>query len=461
MIAPLAGLSGASIRRRLTLLLLAGAAALSVILWLLVRDVVDQAAQETQDGILGAATRAVADELRGGLNGVEVDIPYMAFSILGAAGEDRVFYRIDVGGQTVTGYPDLPLPPAPATLGPQYVSASYRGEAIRVAVVDRTLLAGGRPVEVRVALAQGSRSRDALAGGLSNRAGAVGLGFFLLAAAMAVLTARSVTRPVRRLAQAVARRGPGDLRPVDRPVPSELVPLVDALNGFIARLEAGADRTETFIAEAAHHLRTPLSALRGRAEIALRGAGPETRAHLREILRLTDGTARTAGQLLDHAAVVHRSDQADPVPVDLARLAEEVVRAARPLAELRDIHIALRHEGWDRAIVRGDRVPLEAALRNLIDNAVKYSPEDSDVVVDLRSEGAVTLTVSDEGRGLSDPPEALLTRFARGANSADVVGSGLGLSIVEAAATAMGGTISLTQRPEGGTCATLILPAAS
>ncbi len=451
---------GLSIRRRLTLLLLAGAAALSIILWLLVRDVANEAAQDTQDGILGAATRAVADEMRGGTDGVEVDIPFMAFSILGAVGEERVFYRIDVSGETVTGYGDLPLPPAPATLGPRFLSATYRGEPVRVAVIDRTLLADGRSVDVRVALAQGSRSRDALAGGLSNRAGAVGIGFFLLAAAMAVLTARSVTRPVRNLARAVARRGPGDLRPVDRPVPSELVPLVDALNGFIARLESSANRTETFIAEAAHHIRTPLSALRGRAEIALRGATPETRDHLRAILRLTDATARTAGQLLDHAAVVYRSDQAGQAPVDLARLAEEVVRTARPLAELRDIQVTLHHEGWDRAIVRGDRVPLEAALRNLIDNAVKYSPEESEVVIDLTGTQPVVLAVCDRGRGLSAPAADLMPRFARGDNVTDVIGSGLGLSIVEAAATAMGGRLTLMQRPEGGTCATLTLPAA-
>ncbi|SFI55228.1 two-component system, OmpR family, sensor histidine kinase TctE [Jannaschia pohangensis] len=444
-----------SIRRRLTLLLLAGAAALSLIGWLLVRDVVERAAQETQDGILGAATRAVADEMRGGVEGVEIDIPFMAFSILGAAGEDRIFYRVTVGGETVTGYGDLPLPDDAATLAPRFLSTPFRGEAVRVAVIDRTLLAGGRSVPVRVALAQGNRSRDALAARLSNRAAVVGFGFFLMAAALAVLTARSVTRPVRHLADSVARRGPDDLRPVDRPVPTELAPLVAALNGFMARLDAGADRTETFIAEAAHHIRTPLSALRARAEIALRGADEATRAHLRDILRLTDGTARTAGQLLDHAAVVHRSDQrGGSAEIDLARLADDVVRAARPLAELRDIRLTLDVPG--PVILHGDRVPLEAALRNLIDNAVKYSPDESEVHVTLRP--GATLTVEDRGRGLSDPPEALMRRFARGANAGDVLGTGLGLSIVETAAAALGGTLTLTPRDGGGTCATLSLP---
>jgi len=131
-----------------------------------------------------------------------------------------------------------------------------------------------------------------------------------------------------------------------------------------------------------------------------------------------------------------------------------VVRAARPLAEVRDIRLALGAPA--QRPLHGDRVPLEAALRNRSDNAVKYSPDESDVQITLRP--GVTVTVEDRGRGPSDPPAALMPRFARGANAGDVLGTGLGLSIVEAAATAMGGSLTLTPRDGGGTCATLYLP---
>ena len=443
-----------SIRRRLTVLLLAGAAALSLGLWLLTRATAERAVVETQDGILRAVTLAVAEGLRAGPAGIEVDLPFSAFSILGAVGQDRIYYRIDVGARTVTGYPDLPLPET-AGVGAAVRGAQFRGAAVRVAAVERRLLLDGRDRTVRVAVAHGQRMREGIVADLSARAGLVGLGFFALAALLAVLTARAVTDPIRRLASAVARRGPDDLRPVGRRGPAELQPLVAALDGLMGRLDGSLARTETFIAEAAHHVRTPLSALRARAEVALRAADPATRDHLRAILRLSDATARTAGQMLDHAAVAHRSEQGAAEAVDLSQLARDVARAMAPVAEMRDV--ALRLDAPGPVMVRADRVPLEAAIRNLVDNAVKYSPDEAAIEIATAADPP-RLWVRDRGRGLDAPPDALKARFARGANAGDVVGTGLGLSIADDVARASGGTLALSPRDGGGTCATLSWP---
>ena len=263
-------LSG-SIRRRMVIQLLLVAAILSALLYLSVRSVAFSAVETTQDRILGAATLAIAEELRGGAEGVSVDIPYAAFSMLGAIGEDRVFYRILIAGETVTGYDDLPLPENPPEgLDPTFYSVAYQGEKVRVSAAYRSVLVARKPTEVLVLVAQTRSVQAEIVARLANQAAALGLGFFAVAALLSIATGRSVLQPVQRLAEAVGRRGPNDLRPVARPVPEELGPLVAALNGFMMRLSGALSRTETFIAEAAHHIRTPLTSLRMQAEIALR-----------------------------------------------------------------------------------------------------------------------------------------------------------------------------------------------
>ncbi|WP_343080433.1 sensor histidine kinase [Ostreiculturibacter nitratireducens] len=452
-----------SLRRRLVLWLLALAAGLALLLFLTIRTVAGQAAEASLDGVLGAATLAIAEGLRGGEDGVELDMPYSAFSILGSISEDRVFYRIDVAGETVTGYPDLPAPNETSEgVGPAFYTSPYRDTEVRVAAVSRTVLVERSPVPVLVLVAQTRAGQEAIALSVARRAGLLGLGFFALAAVLSLLTAGSVLRPIDRLAEAVARRGPRDLRPVNHPTPRELVPLLDALNGLINRLRGALARTETFIAEAAHHIRTPLATVRTRAEIALRQAETdETRETLRRVIRAVEESSRSASQLLDHATVVYRSDRLAADQVDLARLIDGLADRFAPTAELKDLNLVT--EGTAEPVaVPGDRLLLESALRNLIDNAIKYSPSESEVILCLgRREGGVEITVADRGRGLQGQTQSSLSRrFTRGKNVDDVVGSGLGLTIVEEVATAHKGRFGLEDREGGGTCARLWLPSA-
>jgi two-component system sensor histidine kinase TctE len=111
--------------------------------------------------------------------------------------------------------------------------------------------------------------------------------------------------------------------------------------------------------------------------------------------------------------------------------------------------------------VQGDRALIEAALRNLIDNAIKYSPPETTVDLALVNGASARIEVADRGRGLSGQEQTRLTkRFARGENARDVIGSGLGLTIVAEVAAAHGGRFELTDREGGGTCARLYLPLA-
>jgi len=451
--------SAPSIRQRLVVQLVVVAALLSGLLYLSVRTVADAAVETTQDSILGAATTTIAEEIRGGEDGIEVDIPYTAFSMLGAIGQDRVFYRIMVGAETITGYDDLPPPEGgAATLEPRYYTRSFRDVDLRIAAVSRTVLVDGRAVEAVILVGQTRQGQAVIVATMANRAAALGLGFFVVATLLSIVTAGTVLRPINRLAEAVGRRGPQDLRPIHRDVPRELAPFVTALNGFITRLGGALSRTETFIAEAAHHIRTPLATVRAQAEIALRQTDDDaTRAALRSVVRAVDGSARSAGQLLDHATVVYRTDQRTDERVDLGALTRDIARTFEPTADLREIAIALDVPD-DPVAVTGDRLLLESALRNLIDNAIKYGAPDTQVDIALTTtDGAAKICVLDRGRGLSGA-KALTDRFQRGENVGDIVGSGLGLTIVQEVAQAQGGTFDIVNREGGGACAILQFP---
>lgn len=452
--------TGFSLRGRLVWQFVALSLVLVVALFFAVRLAAERASRASQDAVLGAAVIAVADAIRPVDDGLAFDLPYAAFSMLGAMGNERIFYSLSIGPRHVSGYEDLPSPPVPAeALSPVFYSADYGVNRLRLASVTRRVLLEDSLREVTVVLGQTRYGQALIARDTARIAAWVGMGFLLLAVPMALLAARAVIGPVDLLAEAVTRRGPQDLRPVRHPAPRELLPLVGALNGFIARLRGALQMAETFIFEAAHRIRTPLSLVRTEAEIALAETSDEaTRIRLRRMLRAIGESSRSASQILDHATVLYRSEQFEPEPVDLAALAAGVLRALEPVAEMREI--AFVASGLDQPVrVQGDGRMLEVALRNILDNALKYSHDEGRIFVALRrQDGRTELTVEDEGRGLSPDDGDLSGRFRRGSNVGEIVGSGLGLTIIEEAATAHGGHFTLKPRAEKGACAILSLP---
>ncbi len=451
-----------SLRRNLVIQFLVVAAVVAVALFFAIRVTADRAAEAAQDAVLGAATVALSEGLRAEDEGLDLDLPPATFSMLSAMGEDRVFYRVDIAGVAVTGYADLPPPPAaPDGAAPVFYDAPYKDTLLRLAAVTRTLLIDGNRVTALAVMGQTRFGQEAIADRIAQRAALLGIGFFVLAVPLSLLSARAILGPVGRVAEAVARRGPHDLRPVNQSVPQELGPLIGALNGLILRLRGALNRTETFIAEAAHHIRTPLSTVRTEAEIALRQSGDEpTRARLRNVIRSVEESSRSAGQLLDHAMVMYRSDRVDLTAFDLGAVVEALVDAFRPTADLRDVSLRLTRPA-QALPVNGDRLMIEAALRNILDNAIKYSDPEGlvDITLTATDGGAAQVAVADRGRGLQGAALAdLAARFRRGGNVADVVGSGLGLTIVTEVAAASGGRFDLAPREGGGTCAVLSLP---
>jgi len=450
-----------SIGRRLTLLLAGVAALLSLMSWGMVSGLARQAAERTQDNVLVASATTIAETLRSEQGEVRLDLPYSAFSMLGAISEDRVFYLVTAGAEMLTGYPDLPVPtldrPAPGRVS--FNTGSYRGEEVRMASLTRVVLAGAEPVPVTVTVAQTRNGVGAIAGELSQLAAMLSVAFFVVAVGLSFVAARTSLRPLNEIAQAVSRRGPSDLRPLKRPTPTELAPLMGALNRLMDRLGQSIRRSEDFIAEAAHRVRTPLATVRAQAEIALRSIDDETeRARLRRMIRAVDESSRSAGQLLDHATVAFRADDLARDRLDLAELARQTVEALEPTAAMRDIEIRLHAEP---AEVEGDAILLDNALRNVLDNAIKYSPEDTAIELRIaRRDGGARISVIDEGPGLGDGPvDELTDRFRRGGNVEGIVGSGLGLTIANDVLRAHGGRLELGEDPERrGACVSLVLP---
>lgn len=450
-----------SIRRRLFFQLAGIAALLSMTFFFTLREVAERTAEGTQDSIIAASATAIADSLRSDDGEVSLELPYSALSMLGTVSEDRVFYHVVVSGKSLTGYSDLPPPSSVPRPGfPVFGTFNYRGDQVRSVSVMRPVGSAAQSANVIVTVAQTRLGLEATSRRITTTATGVGVGFFLLATALSLWAASSALAPIDRMTAAVTRRGPKDLRPVTAETPTELVPLVEALNSFMARLRTSLGRSEDFIAEAAHRVRTPLATVRTQAEITHRKLNkPEHKKAIREMIRAIDESARSAGQMLDHAMVTFRADSLAQDKLDMVTLLAETCDRLGPTADLKDITIH-RAFGDDPIYFQGDGILLQAALQNILDNAIKYSPEDSDITATAEIGDTIRLSITDQGRGFGETDMTrVTTRYQRGANVGDIVGSGLGLTIADEVARTHGGGIEIIQNPEGtGTCVCLFLP---
>ncbi|MEP2782884.1 MAG: sensor histidine kinase [Pseudoruegeria sp.] len=450
-----------SIRRRLFFQLAGVAALLSLAFFLVVRGVAERAAEGTQDDILAASATAIAESL-GEENGeIILELPYSAMSMLGTVGEDRVFYHVATSDHTLTGYTDLP----PSRVAPQpgepvFATHDYRGDEVRAVYVKRPVGVASASTDVIVTVAQTRDGLAAISRRITTTATGIGVGFFLLATALSLWAANSALAPIQRMTDSVTRRGPKDLRPVTAETPTELVPLVKELNSFMARLRSSLSQTEDFIAEAAHRVRTPLATVRAQAEVTHHKLNkPEHRDAVREMIRAIDESSRSAGQMLDHAMVTFRADSLAQDDLDLSRLIAETCDRLSPTAGLKDISISETYPE-EPVNFNGDEILLQAAFLNILDNAIKYSPDDSDITVTVRVADEIELSVLDQGRGFDGADISSLTqRYNRGANVGDIVGSGLGLTIADDVARAHGGRLTFSQNQKGsGACVSLVLP---
>jgi two-component system sensor histidine kinase TctE len=260
--------------------------------------------------------------------------------------------------------------------------------------------------------------------------------------------------PLNTLQQRIRRRESQDLSPIDEhDVPEELAPLVRSINDLLARLDHTMGAQKHFLADAAHQMKTPLAGLRMQAELAQReidaGGDPQAiKRSLRQIARSSQSAAHLVNQLLAMARAEDTEQAHRLQEVALVRLATEVVRDFVPRAM--DKRIDLGYEGPETdppsPRLRGQPMLVRELIRNLVDNALQYTPAGGTVTVRLMPDPygqVIVLQVEDTGPGIpEDEREKVFQPFYRTLGT-EVDGSGLGLAIVKEIADKHGATISI------------------
>jgi signal transduction histidine kinase len=268
---------------------------------------------------------------------------------------------------------------------------------------------------------------------------------------LTAITVRRTLAPVERLSAAARAIHPGDDATLDgRDAPREVAGLVEAVNEALARLAAALAAQRRFNANAAHELRTPLSVLRARID-----ALPQS-AERDGLVSGTERMARLVDQLLAMGRLEATAPEA-PERIELGALARDVLAEIAPLAHRDGKDVAL--EAPARAEVLGERPTLEAALRNLVENALGHSPPGGLVEVKVQAGPDARIAVADHGPGLPPGDPARMTEPFWRAPDQRRAGTGLGLAIVAEVARRHGGRLVAENRPGGGAVFTLVLPA--
>jgi two-component system, OmpR family, sensor kinase len=268
-------------------------------------------------------------------------------------------------------------------------------------------------------------------------------GLALLVSALMIFALRRGLRPLDQAARFVAERSASSLAPIAvEPLPREISPLALAINGLLAKLDHALSAQRRFLADAAHELRTPVTALQLQLQWLKRSGDEASRQEA--LTELESGIARSR-RLVEQLLEVARADEPDDAaraarrePVDLGELARSVVGALSVRAEQRGVDLGART--GTAPVVQGDPHQLTVLLNNLVENALRYTPAGGVVDVEATQlDGQPMLRVVDNGPGIpADEREVVFDRFYRGrdahALARDPGGSGLGLAIVRAIA---------------------------
>lgn len=422
---------------------------------------------EAYNRSLFRATLALADQVAVENGEVIVDLPQAAFEMLEYDKDDWIYYKVTgPGGEFITGYEDLPPPPVATPIPDHhyYYRARYEGKEISVAAFYLSLQGTSAHGMVLVQVAETTAKRSRFAQEIIVGMVLPQLLMVILATCMVWLGVGRGLVPLEKLRRQIASRSHRDLSPlheVDSPV--EVLPILEAMNGLIARLDQAMAQQQRFVADASHQLRTPLAGLKTQAEIALKEEDPAQLRHaLKQIQTSSTSLAHMVSQLLSLARLEPGVvETAQREPVDLVSLAREVTGAEVPTALSKQIDLGFESIGSSQ--VQGNPALLRELLSNLIDNAVRYTQQGGQITVSVSEDDThVTLAVEDNGPGIPEEQrERVFERFYRVLGT-DQEGCGLGLSIVQEVARRHAAQVLLETPPSGqGTLFRVIFPRAT
>ena len=384
---------------------------------------------------------------------LRVTVPYAALEAFEADNQSRLFYRVSsLNGVLVSGYAQLPFWQGQISAKPAYAAlvdfydTTFERVPVRVAVLLQPVASSGGRAMAVIQVAETLELRQTLARNvLVDTLWREALLLTVIGLVVIVVVQRA-TRPVRRLSQQLQARSEGDLRPIAAvDAPRELLPLVDATNAVMARLDGLLEHQKRFVRDAAHQLRAPLAVLKVQVQSAMRGDQQPLDA-LADINQTVDRATQVANQMLALAKVEQLRQQPDIKTLDLAEVMRAVALDLSALVADKNIDFAIETAA---APIAAHEWMLTELTRNLLHNAITHTPPNGRlrVVIDRHSTRA-TLTLSDSGPGLTaELAQRLFQPFSAG-NSAQ--GSGLGLAICKEIVQVLNGTITLNNRLRHG-----------
>ena len=408
-------------------------------------------------------------------------LPLPARELLRADDTDNVYYQVlGSNGEFLSGERELPLPASEENLPVGEVRIRddlLRGNDLKVAYMWVRLDlpdATGKSRPALVQVAETMEKRSLLATEIVKGVMLPQFVILPLAVLLVWLALVQAIKPLNHLEERIRARSPDDLSPLDvETVPLEVTPLVSSVNDLLMRLKDSIATQKRFLADAAHQLKTPLAGLRMQADLAQReGANAEDlKQSLRQIGRSSIRATHTVNQLLALARAESSGTVISHQPCDLAQITMHVVRDCLPRAM--DKKIDLGYEGAEPGSegvkMDGNPTLLTEMIRNLIDNAINYTPSSptkpgvitARVLVDPFSR-VLVLQVEDSGTGIAPAERELVFQPFYRVLGTEADGSGLGLPIVREIARQHHATISIDDTHPGpnpvGTCFTVRFP---
>ena len=359
---------------------------------------------------------------------------------LGPEGDDeesRVIIQYLADGKNAPANTDAALPlPLPTSLADGLSTVQVGGEAFRVLV--RTTARGER---IAVAQEVDARNKDARESAWRSL-----LPFLILFPVLLLVVGdlvRKLFRPIATLAAQIDQRAEQELHPIDEQhLPTEVRPFVVAINRLLARVAQSMDSQRRFVADAAHELRSPMTALSLQAErLAATDLPAPARERLQPLARGIERSRQLIDQLLSLAAVQFAGERPQ-TSVSVHAVYRRVLEDLLPLAERKQLDIGV--EGVEDVQVMINEMDLFTLIKNLVDNAIRYTPAGGKIDLSVEQlEGSACLQVRDSGPGIARDEQArIFDPFYRSLGSGET-GSGLGLSIVKAIAERIGARIEL------------------
>ena len=390
----------------------------------------------TADGV-GAAAR------------LRATVPYFALEAFEADNRSRMVYRIsNLQGDLIDGFGALPawqgkLPDhGPYAALVDFYDAVYQGDRVRVAVLLQPVAMNQARAMAVVQVAETLELRHTLARQILIDTLLRQLALVSIIALVVIVVVQRATRPVRRLSAQLQARPDGDLTPLQAAdAPRELIPLIEATNNIMSRLQHLLAHQKRFVRDASHQLRTPLAVLKVQVQSALRGDLDALQA-LHEINDTVQRATGLANQMLSLAKVAQLVQQAPDSSVDWAQVLRELAIDMSPLIAEKDLDFEISTEA---AWIRTHDWMLRELSRNLLHNAIVHSPANGTLSVHLTCDAdRASLVIGDSGPGISgELRERLFQPFSSGEVRS---GSGLGLAISHEIVQALGGSIKLINR---------------